>query len=477
MPETNTNTPCLILPMEVSKREIYGKLLIAIEGAKHGWESYIGDKNILLTRINKIPPGIIIFKSGTPKELDIIKRMKAAGHKVMVLDEEGLVQFTDEHIALRFSKEVMGEISGILSWGKKQVELLEQAFPDHKEKIKPTGNPRINIWRAPYKDIYKPQKTDIENRFGRYIFFPSSFGIVNHFLGTQKGLEYSIRAQKINSEADIKYLENYMEYTRHVFEAYLKFLPKLAQAFPDHKLIVRPHPSGNPKTWQKLAQKHTNIIVNEEYEVTPWLLGADLILQWGSTTGIEAHILGKPVVSFDPMPDEEHKKYAIKLADAISVLTKTEQETLEKIRVFLDEPQKALDEVSEGHELLKSWILNLEDGSAPAQIMDILKTVKMDGKTAVPILKTTKESATAKTEHLVWDLLAHISRMPLFNHLFPTHIKDNLGQRIYKKRKGGALLKSDLEDSLSRLLVFEEPDLKIRAETVTDHVFHLQREL
>ena len=73
-------------------------------------------------------------------------------------------------------------------------------------------------------------------------------------------------------------------------------------------VVIRPHPMENSARWRTLFRGNDKVKVATKLSSTPWILGSDLVIQNGCTTGIEAIISGIPTVSFDPRPtpDEIH---------------------------------------------------------------------------------------------------------------------------------------------------------------------------
>ncbi len=86
-----------------------------------------------------------------------------------------------------------------------------------------------------------------------------------------------------------------------VFSAFTEMVPKLAEAFPEHTIIVRPHPSENHDRWREVVADVANADVIYEGSVEPWMLGSDVVIHNASTTGIGAYSLDHPVISYMPV--------------------------------------------------------------------------------------------------------------------------------------------------------------------------------
>lgn len=89
-----------------------------------------------------------------------------------------------------------------------------------------------------------------------------------------------------------------------IFGHFKDMLPTLCRAFPDYRIVLRPHPSENHAPWEQVARDHANMHVANEGSVTPWLMAAKALVANGCTTEVEAAILGVPAVSFQPVRSE-----------------------------------------------------------------------------------------------------------------------------------------------------------------------------
>jgi hypothetical protein len=83
-----------------------------------------------------------------------------------------------------------------------------------------------------------------------------------------------------------------------VFHSFEDMLPRLAKAFPDRNIVLRPHPSENHDTWRKIAAGIPNVQVIYEGSVIPWLLASELSIHNSCTTGLEGALMGKPALAY-----------------------------------------------------------------------------------------------------------------------------------------------------------------------------------
>jgi hypothetical protein len=102
------------------------------------------------------------------------------------------------------------------------------------------------------------------------------------------------------------YAEGLRSHKQAIFEAFQKLIVDVTHAFPHLSVVVRPHPTECQKIYGRIAQKHRRIHVINEGNVVPWLLAARALVHNGCTTGIEAHVLQVPAISYRPVVNENY---------------------------------------------------------------------------------------------------------------------------------------------------------------------------
>ncbi len=90
-----------------------------------------------------------------------------------------------------------------------------------------------------------------------------------------------------------------------LYECFVELVPKLAHAFPDKTIIIRPHPSESFDAWRAVAEGHDNVMVIHKGHVHPWLLASQVMIHSSCTTGMEGYLLGRPVLGYQPITSEE----------------------------------------------------------------------------------------------------------------------------------------------------------------------------
>lgn len=428
----------LIFPMEIIERELNGNLLLASEAVRRGWNVILGTKRTIFDAANDIPNGVIYLKSIMACEINNMRNLKKAGHKLVCLDVEGLVYTSpEEFVTTRLCADTLAELECAMFWGDCQKEAASLAYPQFSQKFFTTGTPIVDFWRPIHHDFYKDQVAELKKKYGPYILLPSSFASVNHYMGEKGNTEIITRDEIVNESERKEFFKFWAEYESHVsgiFHKFLDFLPKLSAAFPQHKVIIRPHPSESHEKWKEAARGLANVTVLFEGGVSPWLLGADAILHWGCTTGVEGYLMNRPVVAYNPVDDESRAKFDHKVPHSISVMTRTEDEAISALKDIVNDHhafEHARENVLEGENFLRRWIKYSDTTTASQEIMSILDGISLPLNKAI---RTIPKKPVALKE-LVWRFVEKIAKSSSVRRLLPEHIKFSLQARAYGRHK------------------------------------------
>lgn len=458
------NHKWLIVPMEIFERELNGNLLLCLEAMNAGWHCIIGSKKQIYRTAKELPDGIVFHKSIIGSEKANLQNLINCGHKIVSLDVEGLVYLSmDEFAATRFTEETMAQAEALFFWGDTQKNAVAKAYPNAASKLHTTGHPIADMWRPSMHSYYEERVNELQARYGRFILFPSVFAIPNHHMGKSANMNIMLRDKMLHGrdEEALNFWAGYEEYIDQVYQEFLKLIPEVAAAFPEHKLIVRPHPSESHESWISLAKEHPNIIVIFEGPVSPWILAADAMLHWGCTTAIEAYIMGKPVVAYQPITNP---RYDHKLTHDVSI----NKDSIEGVIEELKKVAQGMGSHIEGQPL-KDWLHEAQAGSA-AEIFKVISQI--EAPSAPAHFDLPKEHKPFK--ETVYDILAPFVKNPLLRPLWPERIKIGVDAQQYGKHKTRTLSQTHLEQALKQLSRLKNQP-SIHAQKLAHNLFHLYK--
>ena len=98
----------LLLPVVTLNREFDGKLLLALHAAERGWRTNIGKRSTLHDNLQRFPRSINLSKDLRAGNRSMFRILAGFGHTIIGLDEEGMVNASDEMFLLKIDPEVVG---------------------------------------------------------------------------------------------------------------------------------------------------------------------------------------------------------------------------------------------------------------------------------------------------------------------------------------------------------------------------------
>ena len=196
------------------------------------------------------------------------------------------------------------------AWGEKQAELIRNRYPESSARIKVVGSHRLDIIRPEFQGIHMHEKNRLRQKYGRYILFSSNF---SEILNVGGGREYQLWQREkqgaLTTDENRKFYQGFLNHLETAIAEYIKILPRIRKEFPQHTLIVRPHPGDDPDYWIKVTQGMDKTVVIHEGNIIPWLLGTDAMFHHSCTTGLEAYLLGVPGIAYHPCYNPDYDSH------------------------------------------------------------------------------------------------------------------------------------------------------------------------
>ncbi len=303
----------LIIPVEVQVRELLARLLVAAIAADRGFNVLIGQDRVIRRLARYLPRGILFDKSLDGKGDRKVRRYANLGYTIAAIDEESRGVYSEPRFF--FSRRLSDEaLSRSARWFCISDLVRDQAinfFPEYSDRFETTGLPRVDLCRPGFSAIYEKERAEIKEKYGKFLLFCSNFGTILH-VRRGRFLQNQMRRAAKQAPGNAAYRERVEAEGRINLEAYIQMLPKLREWFPDHKLLVRPHPTESHDTWRSILGDHDGVEIVSGGSANPWILASDCLVHHGCTTGIEAELLGKPHVMYAPHPDFHHDTEVMK---------------------------------------------------------------------------------------------------------------------------------------------------------------------
>ncbi|MCJ2164158.1 MULTISPECIES: surface carbohydrate biosynthesis protein [unclassified Pseudodesulfovibrio] len=290
--------------IETINRELDGILYFALHLAAKGLPMLVGDRMVSRYVLGHNNP-VIWFDKDQHKKTN--ERILAKGGVVLNINAEGQ-GFVDQPAEMQrnFAK-VIDYVTTLCVWGDKQANTLRGIVPIEKQdRIAVTGHPAFDLVAPKFTPYF--ENPAIKDEHGEdYILINTSFAMFNH----QMGFDYYVKMLskmdewKIYGSSDhLAYLEIRRAHQERTALAFIDLAKTLSKQFPDRHIIIRPHP-GEGKQFYLDRVGSPNIIVTKDGSAREWIASAAAVVHHDCTTGMEAMLMGKLVLQYEPYEGTE----------------------------------------------------------------------------------------------------------------------------------------------------------------------------
>jgi len=451
----------LLMPVENQVRELDAKLLLACVATQHGFSSIIGSRREMEFNIDAFPSAIYLSKSMTIRSLLFFRIARRLGHCIVAWDEEALVHLPPEtYFSRRLHPSAIRQVLNLFAWGPDNVDLWRQ-YPQlpGNTPIHAVGNPRGDMLREEIRSFYAEDAELLRKRYGDFILINTNFNHVNAF-GPDINLfkppkrpgakaAFGRAARGMSRE----YAKGLHDHKQAIFEYFKALVPKLEQAFPQHTIVVRPHPTENHQVYRDIAANCERVHVCNEGNVVPWLMAARALIHNGCTTAVEAYVMKVPTISYRPVVNEDYDNGFYRLPNGLSYESFNFEELTTLLgKILAGELAAANDE---HRQALVDHYLAAQDGPLACERL-------------VRVLDTLKQGFSAPTKQSLCSTSA-LQRWILARGLWlARHVKSRLpgshNKPAYQLHRFPAISMDDMRSRLSRFqaLLGESRELKIQ---------------
>jgi surface carbohydrate biosynthesis protein len=368
------DTPYLIIPVETRVREFHAKLLLSCVAAEAGFSVVLGWARQIKKYAFYLPRGIILERSVAIWKLKDFHRFRRLGNHIVAWCEEGLVTFdADLYVRYRVAEDVLRVTDKFFAWGPHQANMIMACMPNSSRKIAVTGNVRFDLLQEPYRSLFDNKVYELREHYGSFILINTNFDLYNNILGREAALSRLKKRRLIKNQEDEDFFWQWSECAGERYQHFVAMIAHLSEAFPQHTIVVRPHPSENFEKWQQATRSFANVHVVHDGNVVPWLIAAEVVIHNNCTTGVEAYVAGTPVVAYRPVKSE---KFDLSLSNEISKQVTSLPELQATLREILAQPHAFAHQQQtdpNARKVLNQYVSNIENSFASDQIVSILE--------------------------------------------------------------------------------------------------------
>ena len=287
------------IPLEIAVRELNGMIYQALHLASKGLPTILGERMVNEYVVGCGKP-VLYFDSD--QSTDINEKILADGGLVFNVNPEGMHIAQERQTLENFSR-IANCVSLLCTWGDHQVEDLKSVFPkENHEHILATGYPPFDLVQSRFKPLHKNQ--DIVEVHGlNYILINTSFAYANNMMGFERYMKMLSQMNEWQIYADPEYRAIQQGIHDHqvlMLDAIIDLAKKLSKWFPDRHIVVRPHPGENKTFYSSRLKDLKNVFVVSTGTAREWISTASFVIHHDCTTGMEALLMGCPVIQYRP---------------------------------------------------------------------------------------------------------------------------------------------------------------------------------
>lgn len=272
-----------ILTIEVGEREWDPAILLANVLCKRGYRVFICTNRAVKILEKKLSSSIFLHKSTIEKYA--VRYQSTLGAVVCFLDTEAGITLPDhrydKYCSERFKEVSKEKYTTVFTIGEKHRTAMSRMKNFDGINLVASGWPRLELLSLQQRSYYDERVADLKSKYGDFVLAVSSFGFVN------------LDEYKEWVKADKEYFGK--DYESPAWPHLDKFVNLLEECDIklQSKLILRPHPAEFIPSWQSRIGRLENVKIILDGDIIPWLLAAKFIIQFRSSTALEAAILGK----------------------------------------------------------------------------------------------------------------------------------------------------------------------------------------
>ena len=286
---------------EIASRELENLLVVGEYLRSKGYEVVLGPQLFLFRYLQNCRKShVVVLKSADSGKYSTICKLKNKGHRVCILEAEGILVNPVFFAKTRIDPRLTAKIDRYFCAGPYQASLVENEFAEMRRQTKIVGSAKLLDYRYSTKEICKDSKRSQKRKC---VLFCSGYSFWNHYMG--QGSQIQLLAGYIQDQRTHKEAKSCFEkYEAHAKFSILKFgelIYELSLKRQDLDIVIRVHPSESDRFWKGLASICPNTTVtNSETSIDKALEKASLVVSHPSTVLFEAYSRGVNAICFEP---------------------------------------------------------------------------------------------------------------------------------------------------------------------------------
>ena len=293
--------PRVAIIVDSPYRDLPGMVLLAMHLCRQGLQCFLVPFNLREPELGAIAPDFVLLTNLRRKIERLAGQLKESGVQVGVLDTEGGVMPSVEHLGHLMTKnrEVRHDLACYFTWGTRVASYLAEGEWFDDAQIVATGTPRLDCYADPWRQAMLNATPDLDQYGKNLILFNGCFTVGNPAFATP---QQEARAKVEMEGFDPDSVRSWQGAEQESLRLLAELANKVAARFPEATVVYRPHPFERLETYHGLLHDLDNLHLIKEGSIYGWILRAKAVIQRGSSTAIEAGIAGVPALSASWLP-------------------------------------------------------------------------------------------------------------------------------------------------------------------------------
>tara|TARA_B100001093_G_scaffold514741_1_gene589480 strand:- start:6566 stop:7993 length:1428 start_codon:yes stop_codon:yes gene_type:complete len=329
------NKKTLFLPIETAVRELDYKLILAIKSIEKDMQVVIGQTAVVDLVARQCENGVIIGKNFISNQkalkVETFKQLQFNGIRLFFLHEEAGPSYDSHDDAQRFSSYLnpndFNEKDILFTWGDNDHDYYTQNSPNAKCKIIKSGSPRMDMAKKGYSFLFDKEIESIKSKHGKIILLNANLSS-NSIIGTEAGLDHIVKYVTNGDKDLLHYYIGIFTHCNKLFSYFIEMIVDLSERYPDHTIVLRPHPSEDETTYNGYLKHLSNVMITREGSLISWIKASECVIANYCTTLMEAYKAGIPALNFKPVIND---KLNITPIDAISKTCESSDEIIQNL--------------------------------------------------------------------------------------------------------------------------------------------------
>ncbi len=213
---------------------------------------------------------------------------------------------TEEECFLEvFSREAAENCDVFFAQSQLHQAVIERRFPTLRGRIRTVGNARVDFLSSTRHQHFEAEVKEITDAYGPYILFNTNYAQINSIWKDKNHVAQIAALAGLLDTSSKESITEYKlkwEWEKLNREAMVNLIDWTIETLPEKNIILRPHPGEIADFWEDRYGSCERLHIVPRSNPHPWILGSELVVHTTCTTGLEAALMGKPVVNVVPGP-------------------------------------------------------------------------------------------------------------------------------------------------------------------------------